>query len=236
MQKDELSSKCLVYWIHLPEHTDMFTQGYIGITTNTIKKRWDQHKNAAKQGKFTINKAIRKYAEVLVCETILVGSLEYCLDVESKLRSSPCIGWNTATGGQHSNNKFDYTPSETTLQKQSIAMKSFYENNPEALLKVQTMNLGRKHSDTTKEKMSVSRKSTHPWQNSAADPDVWLNAEVFYEYLVNNPKHGVRKMAHNTGVLWSKLVKIHKKLKAGWNPTACQDWQDFHSKIKGKAK
>ena len=31
-----------VYWIHRPEHTDMFTQGYVGITKD-IKRRFKAH-------------------------------------------------------------------------------------------------------------------------------------------------------------------------------------------------
>jgi len=32
-----MKSTCYVYWIHLPEHTDMFTEGYIGVSKNPKK-------------------------------------------------------------------------------------------------------------------------------------------------------------------------------------------------------
>jgi hypothetical protein len=34
---------CSVYWIHHPSHTDIFTQGYIGISNN-VKNRFESHK------------------------------------------------------------------------------------------------------------------------------------------------------------------------------------------------
>ena len=74
-----------VYWIHHPEHTDMFTQGYIGITARFVRRMFE-HK-ALTTNKYLSN-AIKKYGwDNLVKEVILVADKEYCVDVETKLRS-----------------------------------------------------------------------------------------------------------------------------------------------------
>lgn len=38
-----------VYWVHLPEHSDKKSEGYIGITKN-IDTRWKSHKNKNSNG------------------------------------------------------------------------------------------------------------------------------------------------------------------------------------------
>lgn len=86
-----------VYWIHHPSHTDMFTQGYIGITARFVRRMFE-HK-ALTTNKYLSN-AIKKYGwDNLVKEVILVADKEYCVDVETKLRSSDEIGWNLVKGG-----------------------------------------------------------------------------------------------------------------------------------------
>lgn len=92
-----------VYWIRLPEHTDMFTQGYIGVTSKTAQQRFIEHINASKLSKrkhLKISNAILKYgAENLIVETLIICSDEYSLELETKLRPTEEIGWNLAPGG-----------------------------------------------------------------------------------------------------------------------------------------
>jgi len=86
-----------VYWIHRPEHTDMFNQGYIGVSNNT-RLRWNGHKSKA--GNLHLQRAIKKYGwENLEKDVVLVADEAYCLDVETKLRSRAEIGWNIVAGG-----------------------------------------------------------------------------------------------------------------------------------------
>lgn len=99
-QKDGSS---VVYWIHKPEHTDMWTQGYIGITNQPVKERWRAHKLAASNGVENkcdvLNRAIRKHDD-LIYEVILVADTrEYCEKIEGLLRPKRRIGWNLAIGG-----------------------------------------------------------------------------------------------------------------------------------------
>ncbi len=92
-----------VYWIHLPEQTNVAIEGYVGIAMN-FEQRMFSHKSCAKTGKEqTLYKAIRKYGwDNLVKEIVLISNEDYCLEIERKLRPMPRIGWNIAIGGESS--------------------------------------------------------------------------------------------------------------------------------------
>ena len=86
-----------VYWIHHPSHTDMFTQGYIGITTRFARRMFEHKKLSTNK---YLSNAIKKYGwDNLIKEVVLVADKEYCVDVETKLRSGDEIGWNLVKGG-----------------------------------------------------------------------------------------------------------------------------------------
>jgi len=86
-----------VYWIHHSDHTDMFSQGYVGVSVNT-KNRWRVHKKSATNPH--LKNAVKKYGwDNLIKEIILFADKAYCFEIEKKLRSNDNIGWNLATGG-----------------------------------------------------------------------------------------------------------------------------------------
>lgn len=86
-----------VYWIRRPEHVDIFTQGYVGITENIDNRMW-RHKRY--KTNVHLSNAVKKYGwDVLVKDVVLIASTEYCLDIETKLRPTKEIGWNIAIGG-----------------------------------------------------------------------------------------------------------------------------------------
>ncbi len=90
-------SVCNVYWVRQAEHTDIFSQGYVGITNN-FTKRMEGHKNRPQNGHF--RNVINKYGwDNLVKEVVVIAEEDYCLDVETKLRPEKGIGWNIAIGG-----------------------------------------------------------------------------------------------------------------------------------------
>jgi hypothetical protein len=94
--------KPIVYWIHKPSHTDIYADGYIGVTRNSARQRWMEHlaltKNNRKNNKLY---DILKEEETLIFDVIAVGETrEYCEHIEHGLRPTPYIGWNTAPGGK----------------------------------------------------------------------------------------------------------------------------------------
>jgi predicted GIY-YIG superfamily endonuclease len=86
-----------VYWIRHKDHTDMFSQGYIGVSGRFDRRIWEHsHLKGNRHLKFAIN----KYGwDNLIKEQILIAERDYCLDIEKKLRPNDDIGWNCALGG-----------------------------------------------------------------------------------------------------------------------------------------
>lgn len=136
-----------VYWVHLPEHTDMFSQGYIGFTSKSLEKRWSGHLSDSQRFPHVIfYKALKKYGEHLIKEVILEGSDEYCLAVEYKLRPKEKIGWNTLAGGERGS--LGVKRSKESCKKQSDSLKG--ENHP---------NWGKKLPKEQVEKSVATRKA-----------------------------------------------------------------------------
>jgi hypothetical protein len=75
-----------VYWLHLPEHTDPFTQGYVGITYR--KNRQKEHRD---NRRFPAGHIFTVLAENLT--RFEAAKLEW------EHRKQRHIGWNTKTGG-----------------------------------------------------------------------------------------------------------------------------------------
>jgi hypothetical protein len=113
-----------VYWIRHPDHTDIFRQGYIGVSKKPAE-RWAYHKK--RQENNHLRNAIKMYGwDSLVKETVLIGDKDYCLYIESKLRLEDKTGWNIVKGGgfppSNKGKKIGKMPEETKI-KISIAKK-----------------------------------------------------------------------------------------------------------------
>ena len=86
-----------VYWIRHQDHTDIFSQGYVGISAN-LKVRLNHH--ISQPTNKHIKNAITKYGwNNLVKQVVLIADSDYCLDIEKKLRPTDFIGWNATVGG-----------------------------------------------------------------------------------------------------------------------------------------
>lgn len=222
-----MSDNSCVYWIHLPEHTDMFSEGYIGVSKNGANYRYNQHKSKASSGsKLLIHNVIRKYSDKLVVSTVLQGNIEYCYFIEEKLRPSVNIGWNLSAGGDVTNK--GYSPSEETRKAISVANK------------------GKVISEETKKKMSksargfseIARKSSIEelktrlaWNSPVCDKSTWIMSGDIYNYLLEFPTHGTRKIANHFNTTSDKLRMMYKKIKSGWNPNEDTEWLVFSSKL-----
>ena len=161
-----------IYWIRLAEHTDMFTQGYIGIS-KCAEKRWDQH--CKRPGNRHLKFAINKYGWTNILKSkIVVGEKDYCLNIEKQLRLSDDIGWNITSGGGlppiskkgqgkgHTAWNKGIPCSEETKKKISesttIQMQDpdRREINRQAMLGKPSCMLGKHHTDEAKEKIGAA--------------------------------------------------------------------------------
>ena len=121
-----------VYWVRHADHTDLLTQGYVGVTAY-FDRRMKEHNKKTENRYF--RHAIQKYGwDGLVKEQILIADEDYCLDIEAKLRPADKIGWNLVKGGG----------------KPPVA----YGNK--VRLGRSPWNKGKPHSDVTKQKLSVA--------------------------------------------------------------------------------
>jgi len=86
-----------LYWLHLPGHMDIFTEGYVGITKNP-KYRLKQHKTYTKNQH--LKNAFIKYGDQIQFDIIIENhTIDYCKQIEEELRQEKNIGWNIAKGG-----------------------------------------------------------------------------------------------------------------------------------------
>lgn len=90
-----------IYWLHLPEHKDVFVEGYVGITNN-LTRRLNEHVNRAKRNKHThLYHAINKHGkENIICTILHINiTKQEALDLEEYYRPYKLIGWNGCKGG-----------------------------------------------------------------------------------------------------------------------------------------
>lgn len=112
-----------IYWIHQTNHTDPYTEGYVGLS-NQPDKRFKAHTtNTAQVG----SKYLREMSDsdkALLTHTILAecSSLEQARELELKYRPLPNIGWNIKRGGGVSPDCTGRVHSEQT--KKDIARKN----------------------------------------------------------------------------------------------------------------
>lgn len=236
-----------VYWLHLPEHTDITSEGYVGYTSKTVEGRYKKHRQDSFQKtkrNYTLHNAIRKYDEQIQLTTLVEGSEEYCLMIEEKLRPSESIGWNQAKGG---------------FKPPSLKGKPLRKDLAEKLV---AFNTGRPKSDEAKRNMSISRLNFLK-ENPITSEEKEANRQRMLEFYRSNPKASelrkqssdrVRLWKHpSAGIVWlyceeifqlftnktpvtrvprllnveitlTPIYGLYKKFRTGWQPSLDQEY------------
>lgn len=93
----------IVYWARLAEHDDPYSEGYVGISQNSLDERKRSHYKAAKSNARRNNhfhNALIKYSDEVVWE-LLHDDLtkEDAFYLEDGYRPDINVGWNTDKGG-----------------------------------------------------------------------------------------------------------------------------------------
>lgn len=160
-----------VYWIHTPEHTNIFEQGYVGVT-GRFQRRIREHSKLNTNPHLAY--AIKKYGwDNLVKEQVIIADEDYCLEMETKLRPKLSIGWNVVMGGgmpplSKKGQGLGKTPwnkglawSDDIKQKLSVGVAKLWEN-PEYRQSMSDAHKGktsgrkgRKNSEEHRKKISI---------------------------------------------------------------------------------
>jgi hypothetical protein len=242
----------VVYWLRLASMTDINSEGYVGVSSTTAKRRYIHHLSHSKKSNIHVACAIRKHGDDIIVQTVVEGSSEYCYFIENKLRPVPYGGWNTRIGGQQPKNTGVPLPYETrqklskalmgrkfseeTLKRMSegrIGMK-FSESHCESMRKSR---LGTKASDETKAKMSASHRANpqpplQMWEHSKANKHIWSRASEFYEGYTKTEGIFSNLLERMFELPHQSLSKMFKKLKAGWNPNEDEAYLKWLSEYK----
>lgn len=211
-----------VYWIRKPEHVDMFSEGYVGVTRKTVEERFVEHKHraATKAIEYSnISRAIQNYgAENLIVSTILSADTVYCFEVELKLRPEPFIGWNMSVGGGPA--VVGYVPTEQKKLNHSEFMKKWWKDNPD-------------HDHSNKGRPGKKVDFTEEWRQKIVDGKFynlpfrspwWAKAEFYYEDYLSGLTHTIAQKKNNLKP--GQLFHMWKRFKSGWNPNEDLRWKD----------
>lgn len=228
------SKGCFVYWLHRPSDSDVFTQGYVGISTNPVA-RFKAHRYTAKTNlrNHKLYNAMRAYDDFEM--TLLIKTdVNYCLDIEFKLRPEKNVGLNAAPGGRTTMmGRLNYNYSEQLSVKEKISkgVKLAHKNNPGLAENIRKSNTGRIRSEEVKAKLrasSASRKSQMiMWNNSIADSGIWELADIVY--LLYNEKKSLSgyELGQIFGYLPHAFQSVIKAVRSGWNPLEDTNYLKF---------
>lgn len=232
-----------VYWVHLPEHTDMLTEGYIGYTSRSVEERWKGHlkeSSRARNLNYPVYNAMRKYGDTIKVTTLVEGSEEYCLELEFKMRPERKIGWNLQMGGNKGTKGVDVTAETCAKISRAGKGRRMAEQTKEALRQA---NLGRKLSLEVCQKMSDDRKGKPraagsalkqketlrqaPWRVAKTTTECWASADVLYQLHSEHPDVGAKVVARIFNTTESKLSSVFAKIRGGWNPSDSDVWCEW---------
>ena len=122
-----------LYWYRLPEHTDPYTQGYIGITNN-IERRKQQHKYCSNPDNDSyidnhFYHAVACYGGIdnLVFEILHTGTMEEIYKKEQEYRPVLYVGWNIAVGGQYNSTSIFKGITDRWTDSQKCAIGSYHK-------------------------------------------------------------------------------------------------------------
>lgn len=215
-----------LYWIHLPEHTDMFSEGYVGITKHTALQRFKGHKKAANHTKRNtsspIYNAIRKYGEKLIVSTLVISTWDYVLNLESKMRPTPKVGWNILSGGEfyQRGQGFKHKPEDIAkmciLKRELHSAPEFRSALVDRFLSKELPDLSYLDADGAPFKFWATR------YKLGACPPLWRNIPELWGMFNKNPKllslDAIRLSSFYIESNEGWVRKILRYFRSGWNP------------------
>ena len=193
-----------IYWIKYPEHTDPFSDGYIGLTSQDLDKRFNEHKHNNKN-KHLKNRCRKEKVEIKCLLENL--SQEEAKKIEEIYRPNENIGWNINKGGTKPPSKLGWKPSEETLRKRSTSLKGIPRTDAwkkrlsDAKKGEGNGMYGKKIPCTDERKLSII---VAKYKNREENLKLALD-------LLENSNHRIREISKLTGISTSVICKIKKE-------------------------
>lgn len=217
-----------VYWIRHKDHTDITTQGYVGITSETVKIRYRAHcrtafsENVSEEKRKHVHRAMRKYKDDIVLETICECTTAYAVDLENRLRPSRNIGWNIAIGGSpppEAHVQTEYQRSVVAKLRKGIPPSS------DTISKARITNKTRERSKEELEKRSAALKDKHLLDMVNSNFNVLSRVNDIYACFLKGYKQ--YKTAQIVGIPYAGMRGLFRRLDNGYNPLLDQRMQTF---------
>jgi len=214
-----------LYWVHLPEHSDILSEGYIGITKHTAEHRYRGHIKAANHRTRPTNapvyNAIRKYGDKLIIKTLVVGDYDYVAFLEERLRPVDKIGWNIKSGGKKGK-VIGTKHSKESKEKMSVIQKEVH-SRPEVIEKRALVILNRRPLDFSY--LDEKGKPFKFWATRYTKgrfPELWKNIPKIFElYTKNNlilATQSIRQLDEYESKNRAFVSRILNYFRSGWNP------------------
>lgn len=191
-----------VYWIHLEEHSDIYTEGYVGITTaDDPIKRFRKHQSDARNPStsFVVHNAMNKYGDDIKFTVLHECSKDEATSLEEHYRPQPNIGWNILKGGDHP------LTGRTWSDSQREKFKATRKSAPPPV---------RNPLSTLKHKTTFENK--HPLDLHGINLELWSHCIILYDLFLKGDSSYVatRRLNFSKG----SVSAMWKRFNTGWNP------------------
>lgn len=176
-----------VYWIRKEDHTDINTQGYVGITKD-FKERMRSHGKNRK--KTPLTNALKFYGFDTLVKEIVASELTQAeaLSLEYKLRPAINIGWNLQKGGELGVDSSWYESDVNKLKHRSATSKA-------TKIAIAAKDTTERRSDRAKESWKKTREARVACVTGENNPKARLTEkqvrEIKYELIpqgLSNPE------------------------------------------------
>lgn len=150
----------VIYWLHLSEHIDPNTEGYIGVSKN-FETRMKNHLNDITNNKHKnphLVNAVNKYGwDNIIKDILLSGEEAYCYEIEETMRTKKAIGWNIAPGGHRGpgwtkGNK----KSKESIEKQVAT--SYEKNTEKRVARIESRRIRLKKCEEKRQQKELAKK------------------------------------------------------------------------------
>lgn len=220
-----------VYWIRHKDHTDILTEGYVGITNRSVSYRLKEHYRAVRSidvpnenvNISIVHKAMHKYKDDIIVDTVCECDHDYALWLENKIRPLPNIGWNLSVGGM--TGMLGRQQTDTQKMIVSKMWRGCERSEPEAD-RLRHLCIDREVPEDEKKKRSEVVLNKHLLDLPRTNLDVLSRINDIYKYYLEGYRQ--YKVASLLNIPHSRGMRgIFNRLDLGYNPLEDDRMQQF---------